>query len=642
MSTSFPKRFLAALLVFACAFGVASAQQAVPTQPVGPNPDQPEAESIYKHIPADCMGFVAAKNFNALLKSISTFAGQIGMGEQLEAMAPGGLLPMVAAMLQLGEGYNPNGGVALVVLDFEKAGIDVDQMIRGQGGDIVPPIVILLAGKDIEKVFPTQVQKDEKGVLTVVMPVGGLPPLQTAVMGDYIALSPSPKALELMKTEPSLEAGIPEGQKKLLATSDLVLHENVTVISPLLKKIAAKAKEDAQAATDGTAPSAIRQQQTLIGALLGSATEMLDEMISLSYGLRFVEEGILVEVALDYKPGGKLAEMVRSYTPTDKPLMNRLPNLPYVLASGTVSTYTPEATNQMMKALEMLLAMGQLEMPADLKERMITLGGQLGKEITGIQFVVGAPKEKGVFGLATVLECRDAAKVKALLPKETELLTELIQKTLAVKVEDLAETALTFQEGVETVDGQKVDAIVLDTKKLKEMSDQEKKEMVDVLGEDQIRFLVAQADEHTLVLTFGGGTEVLSAAIQAAQSGGTIPADAGVAKAMTMLPRQRVAEMILNPKNLFDTIQAGMKKTGEPSDLPEDFAFQNDVPVAMNSTFAGTTARTTTYIPSAVVKDVVAWIMAEQAAKQQQVLPESEQAPQGGEETPAEEGEEDF
>ena len=639
----FTKHCLAFLMIISLLAGVVSAQDAAPTQPVGPNPDQPAAESIYKRIPADCLGFVAAKNLNSLLKGIETFAGQIGMGEQLQAMTPGGLLPMMAMSLQLGEGYNPNGGIALVVMDFEKSGIDVDKMISGENADVIPPIVILLAGKSAETAFPNLAQKDEAGVVTVMLPMGDLPPLQVMQVGDYIALSPNAKALELLKSETTIETAIPAGQKKILTDSDVVLHENVVALSPMIKKIVDQAKaktqtEGAETAPADAAPVAAPGTPASMTTFLGSITTMLDDVLCVSYGLRFVDDGMMIDMAADYKPDSMLAKMIQAYQPTDKPLMNRLPNLPYIMAGGMMYVHDPEYTKQMMKLMESLLAMVELEMPADLKDRMTALSEQLSEELTGVQFVGGAPKEKGVFGVAMVIECKDADKTKALLPKKVELLTELIQKTIAVKEEDLAELSFTYTEGVEKIGETTVDAVVIDSKKLKELTDEEKKDVLDVLGEETLRFLVAKVDDKTLVVTFGGTTEFLAAVLEAAKTGGTIPADPGVVQALAKLPPQRVAVMVFSPKNMFDTIQAGMKKMGKASDLPEGFAFESNVPLAMTSTVQGTTGMATLYIPSAAVKDIVSWAMAEAASAAAGMMP-----PPGTETAPAEgEGESDF
>lgn len=601
---------LSYLLVVVLLTGSVFAQEAPPTMPAGPDPNQPAAESVYKRIPADCMGFIAAKNLNGLLENITVFADQIGMGEQIKQT--GGLLPMMAMMLQLGEGYNPNGGVAAVLLDFEKCGIDVDEMLRGQAGQIPPPLVILLAGKSIETTFPTQAQKAEDGTMTVMLPMGDLPPMQAIQVGDYIAMSPNPQALALMKTGKSVAEALPPEQKKVLADSDVVFHENLVTITPFIRKMVASAEKKAQAAAEDSAP--VMMEEQLMGRMMDPIVDMLDDILSLSYGLQFVDDGMMILCAEDFKAGSKLGNLVQAYKPSDKPMMNLLPNPPYVLAGGMEYTHDPEYSKIMMKMLEMLLALGDLEMPADLKERMLALSDKMGKDVNAVQFIGCAPKGKGVFGLGMVVACNNADETKALLPQKVELLTELIQKTVAVKEEDLADLSFTYQENVDTIDATVVDAIVVDSKELQELDDDEKKEMTDVFTEAQIRFLLAKADDKTLVVTLGGGKEFLATSLQAARDGGTIASDPGVARALAKLPSRRVAVMVFSPKNMFDAVQAGMKKVGEESDLPEGFAFESSVPMALSSTVQGTTVLGTMYIPSSSVKDIVAWAMAEAAS----------------------------
>ena len=57
-----------------------------------------------------------------------------------------------------------------------------------------------------------------------------------------------------------------------------------------------------------------------------------------------------------------------------------------------------------------------------------------------------------------------------------------------------------------------------------------------------------------------------------------------------------------------------MKKMDKKSDLPEGFAFENNVPLAMSWTTQGTTGLASLYIPAAAVKDIVSWAMAEAAS----------------------------
>ncbi len=595
---------------------------APPTQPAGPDPNQPPAESVYARIPADCVGFLATNNVKDLLTDIETFAGEIGQGEMLEAMSPDGLLPMIAMQLGLGEGYNPNGGLAVVMTNLERSGVDVDSLFSGEASpDIQPPLVILIAGTSAEEAFPTLAQKGEDGSVIVMLPFGGGAAMHTDQLGDYIAISPSLQALAAMKGADAIGEKLPAGQKKLLDTCNVVLHENLQAILPLIEKaIESKEKpqQDAAGATQPATgptcgPAGFGRPSGMLAAMT-PFVDMLADMESATYGLRRIPDGLMVDMAIDYRPDSRLGKLVASYTNTAKPLMDRLPNLPYVLAGGMVMTSDPEYTKMMVDMVEMLLALGDLEMPADLKDRMIALGTALGEEVTEMQIVGGAPKGKGLFGAAMVVECKDAAKVKELIPQKAELLTELIQKTVAVKEEDLASLAFTHVKNVETIGEMSVDAIVVDHEDFQE--EEQKADLLDVFGEEQLRFLMVQVDEKTLVVTFGGTTDFLAEAISAAQgkAGPPVSKDLDVVKALAKLPSERVSVMVFSPKNLFDTVQAGMKKMDEASDLPEGFTFEGTAPLAIVSVVNGTTAGGELYIPSSAVKDVIFWITTEMAA----------------------------
>jgi hypothetical protein len=291
--------------------------------------------------------------------------------------------------------------------------------------------------------------------------------------------------------------------------------------------------------------------------------------------------------------------------------------------------------------MKMMLGMLQLEVSQDLQDRITSLGQAFGEQVTTEQFVAGAPKEKGVFGYGVVLECKDAAKAKELLPQQVDLITELFQKSIGGKITiaDLSTLSIKYEKNVETVDGLSVDAMVIDHKELQELDEEKKADLVAALGEEKVRLLVVQPNETTLVISIGGSTEFLSEMIKAAKGGGTISSDPGVVEALKNIPAERVMVWVLSPKNLFDTIQAGMKKMNKPSDLPEGFTFQGTTPLAMSSTVKGNTALGTLYVPATAIKDVIQWVMAEMASAAAGGMPATETLPAG---EPADSQQSDF
>jgi len=616
------RQMLALALVLAvCSFTAfgqepATATSTGPAGPPMPDPNQPAAGPILNVIPGDCMGFYAARNIKDLLAGCEKFTGDIGMGEMLKSVAPGGLLQMTVISLSLGQGYNPNGGAAAVVLNLEKCGIDVDKLIETGDTDEKFPVVILLAGKDVKKVFPGVQEVD--GKVTVIL---GNEKMYTAQIGDYIALSPNEKALALLGKGKSAADTIGGAHKALAEKSDLMMYLNAPAITPIINKFVksqeAKQKKAAEAAKevakegDEEIPTDVETFMTApMGMMMDSlkqASEQFDQIGGVTMGVRFAPTGLVLESVQDYLPDTKLAKQLAATKVTTKPLVGRLPNLPYVLAVGSTasSAQSKEAIESAVRSMKQLLLLGGLELPEVLEQKIINLGTEISEEVVSVQLVGGAPKGKGMFGFAQVIECKDAAKMKTFIPRKVILANEFVQKTLAKTEEDFETLEFKYIENVDTVAGLQIDAVEIVHKDLAEMEVDEKADMVLALGEDKLRFLVAQVDPKTLVVTFGGSKEFLAEAIAAARKGGTIPTDPGVVAAMKMMPKEKVAIVLFSPKNFFDTLQAAAKKKGETLPIPEGVEFEAETPITIGATVKGNAVSSVMYIPTDVVKDMV-------------------------------------
>jgi hypothetical protein len=599
------------------------AQEAAESAPVGPDPNQPAAGDVLQHIPADAMAFFVAPNLKDLLADSETFAGKIGMGEPLGAVAPQGLLSMMSMALSLGEGYNPNGGVAMVVTDLKKSGIDVEAIAAGNAPPgTLPPVVLLVAGKSADTIFPQMAQNQEDG--TVVVNVMGMP-MQTAQLGDYVAMSPSPQALAQIGQGASITSALPARHAKLLRSSRLGVYYNMQAVGPAVEAVM---KGMQKSGGPGLGPMGAPLQ------MMNLYKGFVDQLGPVSYGVKFVDTGMTLEVLVDYMPGSDLAKQAAGVKPTAKPLVNRVPSTPYVMAGGTMmySGDTQMVVDQTMQVITQMLQMGGLEMPANLKQDMAGLYEEFLGLVTQIQFAGGAPAEtgQGVFGMAFVLECTDAEKVKALIPRKTAIMNRFIQKTVAMKEEELKDVEFIYTPNVKQVGGVSVDTVQVKSMKMETMTPEEKTEMIQILAEDEVKFYVAQVDPKTIVVTLGGGESYLAKAIETARKGGMIPTDPGVIEAARYLPKTRVQEMFFSPANLYQTIQDGMKTMGEDSNLPADFTFQGKTPIALGSTIEGNTASIVVYVPASAVKDMIKWVEAEEEAQRKRWEEENNAQQQGG------------
>jgi len=517
--------------------------------------DQPQAGSLLKAIPSDCMGYIAATNVKGLTKSIERLTRQLGFGEQLDQMAPGGLLSMAAMFLQLGEGYNPNGGLAVVIPNMEKLGYDPAALGKGEEPETDEiPMVILVAGKSDIGIFP-QAEKLEDGGISI--PGFPLPVIYTSQIGDYVAFSPSQKALDLMKGE-TLDTTLGGAEKDLLTKNDVAVFYNLKILGPFIAEMADSADEKTDEKTAGQDRPFGMVELTPILKLYGT---FLKQMDALAFGIKLGEKGISCNFYESVKPDTELAKVLAAYKPSSKPLMNRLPNLPYVLAFGASMAGNREGeaiADAEMQLMKMVLKALDLDISEDLTEKIIKTSSEFNALVTSQQLVAGPANGEGLFGVSMVLEVTDSQKAKALLPTEFDLMTQLVQSLGKQKqVKELESLKFSYVENADTINDTVIDVIEVTCDELTNQSDDDKAEMKKVLGEDKILIRVAQVDPKTLVITFGGGKTFMATAIDSARKGGTIDKDPNVKKTLAELPANPIGTMIFSPQNLLSTERAG-------------------------------------------------------------------------------------
>ncbi len=600
----------AALLAVSLAVLPAVAQQgahaetgsAPEDQPIEtPATDQPQAGNILKHIPSDCMGFYVAPNMQELLKAVENYAQDIGVGEELSGVAPQGLLEAAARSLQISKGYNPNGGVALVTLDFEKAGIDVKNMMQGAGPQ-EPPFVILLAGDSAESVFPTKTIENDDGTTNVTLIDS---PSAVEKIGDYLAISPYPNGLELFKTDQSILDVLEPAKAKLIQESLFAQYWRMAPVVDMMEGLSAQMEEQRQMMIQqGWDPGV----ETLLGmSMVEGMGEMAKEIEDVTMGLRMVENGMLAESLVAYKPDSPTGQQLAAMKPAEGKLLSRVPDLPYVVALGSTAPGegNAEAITRSIDLAESLLASMQLEMPADVKADMIELSKDMAEQVKSIQFVGGGASGEGVFGTALLLDVKNAQTTRDLLAKESNLLTNLVAKTFAMKEEDLAGLEFKYTQGVETVGAMAVDTIEIVHPEMAEMEEWQKNEMQEVLGEQKIVFRVAAVDLNTVVMSFGGGSELLSQVVEAAQKGGPLGDNAPLQAALQHVPNE-LAVMAFSPQNLMKTVIGEAQDAGE--EVPSvftDFEWSSQTPLTMGASADGSTARVAWFVPTPLVKDSV-------------------------------------
>jgi hypothetical protein len=291
------------------------------------------------------------------------------------------------------------------------------------------------------------------------------------------------------------------------------------------------------------------------------------------------------------------------------------------LAIGSVGQSDPQTAKIATDVVDGLLKSEALQgLPEEEKTRCRGLIQGMSDQVQGMQMVVGgAPTGSGLFGVSFVIHCKDAAKVKALLGEEAKLAQAMIRH-FGGDEPKLQKLLVRYIEGVETVGSVTADAIEVQHPDLDTMKEDDRAKMKKVLGEDKVRFLIAAADNQTVVVTFGGSRPFLAEALKAAAGKGTIGTSPGDLAAMKHLPAKANGVMLLNGGNIYDLIVAGIKTMAPETELPP-FKVTCKTPIAMGSGTAGRSAHVVFYVPTDLVKELAGVFMMLGAARQAPVAP---------------------
>ncbi len=599
-----PKTIAGILCIAMLATG-GSAQQAPPAAVQTEVPAAvvlPPPEPVLQHIPADALGFVVVKDVAGLMGKVDTYLETVGLRGMLPMPPDSGVLDMIKASAMLGEGFNPSGGFALVMLDPNAYDVDLIGMMKRGGPTSRPdgteetiPLVLLVPGTSVEGVFGSYPLTQVGRCTEVDLRMGKMFAMQ---VGGYVALSPGEQYLQAVTAVPSPAAmSLSAKQLDLIAKSDISATVNMAKASPLLRKMMAMSQK--QMATGGAPPFMVN----LVSAYMDLFDELLPQVSGYSFGLRFGQTGLVIEELAEFVPTSDLGQAMLATKPSQEPLLNRLPNRQYILALGGVSQPMDEPAKAMMvDLLDKALAEGT-PLDEQTTQDVKTMITDWMDQVTGLQLVGGgAPEGSGLFAISCVLTCKDSARLADMLAKMPDLAKRVI---LAIAEEKELPAEITVTRQADNVEGASVDVIEIAPPADVVLDEDEKAKMATALGEAHIRIYVATVDEHMVVVTFGGAKPFLAEAIRTAKAGsGTILADPATAAAMKELPANPAGIVLLNVGNGVEVLVNAMTVMEGPQAAPQ-IPITAKTPIAIASAVEGAAARGVYYIPNDVVAECI-------------------------------------
>jgi hypothetical protein len=210
----------------------------------------PKLEDVSQYIPSDSLAYAVVNNVGVMTGNVEKYLEDVGLSALLKPMMPTGLLDLIKLQAMLGDGFNPNGGFAFVMLDPNKFGIDVIAMMESKKAATEPasapatapaaepklPFAIFVPGSGVKEVFGNYPQTPAGKYTEVQLRMGKM---LAGQIGGYVVLSPLAEVLDVI-TGPRSGPPLPKTQTDMIAQSDLAIHINIASAEPIIKALMAQ------------------------------------------------------------------------------------------------------------------------------------------------------------------------------------------------------------------------------------------------------------------------------------------------------------------------------------------------------------------------------------------------------------------
>ena len=617
-------------------------------------PDEPVIPTapVIGYIPANAMGFLMINNLQEFSDNFTSFLTAIDDS----LMPPGGLMMTAQMMLDIGPGFDPNGGLAVVLLDPEPFGVDLFEDLFGYedeefeyevyyddedfvDGDDVPvdeefveeelvedlvddtwPVVFFVPGDSIEGVFGNYPMiVDEEAGFTVI-DLDSQAVFAVAQEG-YVVLSPRADALAavLAETDMLVDQMTPD-EVAALTSPDISLHVNMVTAGPLLQgkmqEFLTLWESDSEEFDPDDPDQADERPRSNMADGMAAAFSVYDYLLEgaegATLGMSANETGMALDVTLAYDPESLMGRALLSQPIQPFRLPDRVPDLSYVAAGGVNVFYTEE----MIEAFRplgprMLEAMGLTgDLPADAMEQIQRITDEMYPKIKGFQFVFGPdPMGTGAFASAVLVECSDLQRVQVLFQ---ELLVEeqAILDAMAAAEGDAEATTLVYEEDALTINGISVDRLDVVEPASDEPPTDDELAARAIMG-DQVSFLIAPLEDRSvIVVTMGGDQDTMAQALDTAMEGGPIMTQADVAEAMMIVPEDACMVALLNLRNtglFIESLTSALEEddSGDPADDNPFKYMVTNAPIVMFARVYESSASGTVFLPIQALKEAI-------------------------------------
>ena len=584
--------------------------------------------SILECIPAGSLYYMT-NSISKTIDSTEMFLIDIGVGKMLGigVSRPGDgrqrdsvLMTKLKEALHLGEGFDPNGAAAFVMVNPETAGVDLLKGVKPNevkatssnvsvdyaGTDKLQKLIAFVAPGMLETFFIGD-KPSREGRLTILTRDGKK--MYASQKGSYVVFSPTKTAVEaILDAKKTAAAELSADEIAMIKGSELGIHYSIGPYRPLLEKMLDGLTKEIEKNLDKPTAAGFGVYVTMMRAL----SEQIDAM---TLGVKLGQNGVNIDSISTAKPGSAASKIFQAESTVagGAKVLDSLPSLPYVAAMGMEGWFdNPDLYGAMMDLSKALIGPDSIyKVDEKTRTRMLELQNEAAGMITGAQIVIGAaPKGKGMVNLSYVIKCKDSAKYRSVFPESIEISNKMLANMDMPP--EAPKISMTYTKDAEKVGGLSVDAMNIVLSDLPGVGKEELPAVLKMfLGEENIRMLIATPDAKTLVMTLGGSKEALIEALKVAGGSGPIPAEPGTVLAMKRLPENPSIVALLSVSNLMDVIRAGAKAAGAPPESVEMIpVIKCKTPIAFGARAKGPTLHTGLFVAKPLIKDAVGAVMA--------------------------------
>jgi hypothetical protein len=514
----------------------------------------PAAGDVLARVPDGCLAFVLVKNVKDLGGRVDAFLKAVSPGQALTTRP---VLEELKSELNIADGLRFEGGLAAVVMDPGKYGVDLAARIKGKMAGSQPssdqpgmPVASIVPTNDLAKLLAGY-NPTKTGDYYVFTPGPGSRRYAKQA-GGFAVIGPNLKVVQdIAASTKDVTGKLSAADKDMLAANNIVAWVDVKSALPIVESVLDSLTKQGPGEDIAMMQAQLGSMQTQFAALKEYAKQVDHVML----GARITDTAVIVDGRVALVPDSVLGKALAEYKPLKtESLLDRLPEMGYVFAIGQRELKLPpaEIRKSVQTALEVPPYKGLPdEQKKKLLEAMVTYRQQLNQTQV---YLGGNTTGEGVMGISVVLDVVSSEKARDSIVSMVEVASDALQGATG----PFQGLTVTYAKNALTVDGKNVDTITLEHPMMASMPPEAHDIMKSILGQTQVQACVVPVDETTLVVTFGGGGKFLGEALKVAKGGGKLPAQPEAAKMLDLLPKDRMAVMLISPSNLVTAIKNGM------------------------------------------------------------------------------------